>query len=186
MDAEKWGVPFVSKWKEIVKTLAPTVTTALGGPLAGMATRFLTTKLLGEDATEDDLENWFATAKPEDLLQIKTIDADLKKHFASVGVDLEKIAAADRADARAMAVKTSLMPQVVISVVFMGGYFIALSFLYGLLDTPEDKLNAQLLAMASVLLGLFTREIPTIMQFWFGSSAGSKTKDNQSVAVARS
>ena len=43
-------------WKSIVKVVAPTIATGLGGPLAGLATKALSEVLLGKsDGTEDEV-----------------------------------------------------------------------------------------------------------------------------------
>ena len=44
-------------WKKVLGGIAPTIATALGGPLAGTATKFLASSLLGKDeASESELE----------------------------------------------------------------------------------------------------------------------------------
>ena len=61
-------------WKALVKTVAPVLGTALGGPLGGAATKFLTGKLLGdENASEQELADFIGGASPEQLLQIKQL-----------------------------------------------------------------------------------------------------------------
>ena len=59
--------------------VAPTIATALGGPLAGVAVRTLSNALLGhENGSEGEVKQALEAASPEQLAQIKQIDADFE------------------------------------------------------------------------------------------------------------
>ena len=66
-----------------------------------------------------------------------------------------------------------MIPQVLLSILFIGGYFVVL---YSLI-AGDLKIDNTLKDAILLLIGIITREVPTIMQFWFGSSHGSKNKD---------
>ena len=159
-------------WKETLGALAPTLATALGGPLAGAATKFIAGKLLGDESADlSDIEKAVLGASPEQLAQLKEIDNEFKIGMKKLDIDVIKISVDNTKSARDMA-KINMWPQIVLSAFFVVGYFsilISLGFGYFSLDTPaKDTLI--------LLLGIMTREMPTIMQFWFGSSFGSKNK----------
>lgn len=62
-------------WKSIVKTVAPMLGIALGGPLAGLAVKTIGDKLLGNpDASEEDIANYVMQATPEQLIKLKELD----------------------------------------------------------------------------------------------------------------
>ena len=65
---------------DIAKTLAgiaPTLATALGGPLAGIAVKAAVGAFgLNDDATANDLAKAVASATPEQLAALKKIDND--------------------------------------------------------------------------------------------------------------
>jgi hypothetical protein len=89
------------KWQSIVKSIAPIIGSALGGPMAGSAIKALSTALLGNDsATEQELERLIVNANPDQLLKIKQSDADFKLKMAELGVDVFKLEVADRDSAR--------------------------------------------------------------------------------------
>lgn len=159
-------------WKGLIKTVAPVLGTALGGPLGGAATKFLTGKLLGDEtATEEDLENWLQTASPEQLLQLKTLDQQFEKDMRALDVDVMKLDQADRDSARGLA-KNDMRPHIVISAVYTGMYGVVLYMLLsGTVQVEEDMMG---LVMAVV--GILTAAQTQILNFWFGSSAGSKEK----------
>lgn len=164
----------MSNWKNIVGSLAPTIATALGGPLAGTAVKYLSKEFLGTDnATESELAAAISGAPPERLAQIRQIDADFKVKMEQIGVDIFALEIDDRKNARAMA-KVNMIPQIVLSTIFVLGYFAILVLLMSGVVVIADEIKDALL----LLLGLITREIPTIMQFWFGSSHGSKNKSD--------
>ena len=166
----------MSKWKQIIAGVAPTIATALGGPLAGAATKFLANALLGdENARESQIEAAILSATPDDLLNLRSIENDFKIKMEQIGVDIYKISVDDRKGARGMAVKTSMAPQCVLSVIFIGGYFGLVYMLFG----GYIDINESIRDMANILIGVMTANIPQIMAFWFGSSHSSKVKTDK-------
>jgi len=161
-------------WKETLATVAPTIATALGGPLAGIAVGVAADALGLSDRTQQALEAAVTGGNPETLLRLKEADNSFKLEMERLGVDLERIHQADRVSARDLA-KVDMRPQVILSIVFIGGYFGAMFALHGVLFETKD-INSQVVALFGALIGVFTREMSGIMQFWFGSSSGSKEK----------
>ena len=159
-------------WKKTLGALAPTLATALGGPLAGTATKFIAGKLLGdENADEEAIESFIASANPEQLSELKKIDNDFKLEMKRLDIDLATLAVDNTKSAREMA-KVNMLPQIMLSVLFVVGYFAIMLMMFTNYINPSESMKDPLL----VLLGVMTREMPTIMQFWFGSSFGSKKK----------
>lgn len=155
----------------LVRTVAPSLATAVGGPLAGMATRAISDALLGKpDGTEDELIDAAAKATPEQLLALKKAEQDFAVRMRELEIDLQRIDAADRSSAREREVKTGdWTPRVLAAAVTLGffgvlGYMIA----YGL---PAQGGEALL-----VMLGTLGTAWGAIVSYYFGSSAGSKEK----------
>jgi len=156
----------------LIGSVAPTLATALGGPLAGMATKALSQALLGnEDGSDDDIQEALRTASPEQLASVKKIDADFKVKMKSLDIDLERIAVDDRKSARDMQkeVKDWIPRALAISVTF--GFFAILIYMlvYGLPTTGNEALL--------LLLGALQTAWGGIIAFYFGSSSGSQKKD---------
>jgi hypothetical protein len=156
----------------LLGSVAPSIATALGGPLAGMATKALSQALLGnEDGSEDDLQTALRAASPEQLATVKKIDADFKVQMKSLDIDLEALAVDDRKSARAMQTEAKdwIPRALAISVTF--GFFAILIYMlvYGL---PTSGNEALLL-----LLGALQTAWGGIIAFYFGSSSGSQKKD---------
>lgn len=135
--------------------------------------------------TLDSVQTALAGATPEQMLELQKVNNDFKLKTQAMNIDVLKIQqelaesdAADRASARAMAVVKGIAPQLIISGVFIGGYFgILVSRYLGWLhaDSTLDQ-------MMQTLLG----GIMLILNFWFGSTHGSQQKDATLAQVATS
>ena len=160
-----------SKIGGIIGAVAPTIATALGGPLAGMATKFVSNALFGhQDGTADDIQTALLNPSGDQLAALKKIDADFKTQMKSLDIDLERIAAGDRDSARQMQMATkSWLPETLAIMVTIGFFgIIAYIIKFGL---PESGNEAVLL-----LLGSLGTAWGGVMAFYFGSSAGSQKK----------
>lgn len=159
--------------KDIIATVAPTLATALGGPLAGVATRAIAGKLLGrEEATIKELEAAVVTgATGTDLVKLKELELQFKIDLENAGIELESIAAEDRDSARDRQVKMKDWTPSVLGLAIILGFFGMLAYImkYGM---PTQG-NEVMLIMVGALSAMTTQ----VGNFFFGSSSGSKTKD---------
>lgn len=161
-------------WKKVVSGVAPALATALGGPLAGTAVNFIAKELLGDEkATVDQISEAVLSASPETLVRLQEINKSFELHMKGLNVDLEALAVDDRKSARDMAVHAdivNMLPHILLSAVFIGGYF----WLLQLLFSGEVQLQENVRDMANILLGVLTAGIPMILRFWFGGSPGDE------------
>lgn len=160
-------------WRDIVGTVAPTLATALGGPLAGVAVRAISSKLLGrEDATEDEVAAAVAGASPETLLQLKTADYEFSKAMKELDLKVEQLHAADRDSARQREIKTgdSVTPRVIASLVIAGWFMIQWYLLEHVIQQEMREIIMRTLGTLDMALGM-------VLGYYFGSSAGSKEKN---------
>ncbi|CAB4214259.1 hypothetical protein UFOVP1459_25 [uncultured Caudovirales phage] len=156
----------------LLSSVAPSIATALGGPLAGLAVKSLSKALLGaEDFSEEAVMDAMATASPEQLAAVKKIDADFKVQMKSLDIDLERIAVDDRKSARTMQTETKDWIPRALAISVTLGYFgiIAYVLISGL---PMN--GSEVLLM---LLGTLSAGWTGVMAFYFGSSSGSQKKD---------
>jgi len=151
--------------------IAPTIATALGGPLAGIAVKTISNVLLGhENGSEDDVKAAMATASPDQLVALKKIDADFKAHMKELDIDLERIAAGDRDSARQMQTATRDWTPKALAFFITFGFFGALIWImvFGIPQTGTEVLL--------MMLGSLSTSWTGVVQFYYGSSAGSKAK----------
>jgi hypothetical protein len=162
-------------WKKIIGAGAPTIATALGGPLAGMATKAIAGAILGdENASEKDLAAAITGASPDQLAALKKVDADFQSRMKELDVDLERIAMQDRDSARRReAAVKDWMPKVLATIVvagFLGTVFMVLGgYVHGLRDP-------MMATTVGTLIGYVSSKADQIVGYYFGSSASSARK----------
>ena len=162
------GLKLNDKTRDIIAVVAPTLGAALGGPLGGLAGQILG-GLVGGNTK--DLEKVLLEQKPETMLALRKAEQDFLLKLEEIGVERERIEMADRTSAREMA-KVNMKPQMVLSSVFIGGYFtVFVALLTGTVELTQSQQT-----LINVLMGVLTAGIPTILAFWFGSTAGSAVK----------
>ena len=162
------------EWKEVGKSLlglAPTLATALGGPvglIAGGAIKVLT-KFLGlpDDASAQQTAEMLKALSPDQWKELQLKDLEFSNRVLEAGVDLEKIAAADRDSARDLQKATgSWVPGVLMMVLTIGFFGMLMLMWY---RAPADGSKDLLLTMIG---SLGTAWIAGVT-FYFGSSQGS-------------
>ena len=162
----------------LIGSIAPTIATALGGPVAGMAVKAISGALFGhENASEDDIMAALANPNGDQLAALKKIDADFKVQMKSLDIDLERISAADRDSARNMEIQTRDWIPRVLAVGVTVGFFGIVGYIlhYGLPPTGGEALL--------MLIGTLGTAWTSVMGFYFGSSAGSKQKTDALTAA---
>lgn len=156
----------------LIGQVAPSIATALGGPVAGMAVKALSNAFFGHgDASQDEIQAALANPTAEQLAVLKKIDADFKVQMKALDIDLERIAADDRASARDMQKETKdWIPRALAVTVTIGFFGILLYMLvYGLPTTGNEALLLLLGALQTAWMG--------IIAFYFGASSSDTAKD---------
>ena len=161
-------------WKGLVRTVAPSIAGVFGTPLAGMAVKAVADAVLGPEEVKENqekkLEAALATASPELLQKIKEADQKFKVDMETLGVDLEKVAADDRASARAREIAVRDRTPQILAFSYTLGYF-ALLFVVMFHDLPDGAHD-----LLNTLIGVLSAAQVGIMNYYFGSSAGSARK----------
>lgn len=172
-------------WKKVVGAVAPTIATALGGPLAGAAVKTLASQFIGkEDATEDEIAQAVANASTQDFIKLREIDAEFKKAMTNAGIDLEKVHADDRANARQREATTgdSWTPRILATVVIGGFLWCVYAVLSGYVSELKDPMIATLVG---TMIGYTSAKADQVVSYYFGSSASSKSKDETLSHIAK-
>jgi hypothetical protein len=162
-----------STWRDVIQAVAPGLAGILGGPLAGVAVKALSTAILGKaDGTEAEVEQAVLSGGSDVLARIKEADAKLQSDLAAAGVKLEEISASDRASARIRETTSQDNTTKILAVAYTVAYFGCLwaVWKFGIPSESKDLLQT--------LLGVLTAAQATIMNYYFGSSAGSAQKTN--------
>ena len=156
----------------LVRTVAPTIALAIGGPLAGMATRAISEALLGRsDATEDELVQAAASATPDQLLALKQAEHDFTIKMRELDIDIERLAGEDRNSARQRETVTKDLTPKALAALITAGYFGVLFYMMKNGLPTSGGAEAML-----VMLGTLGTAWGGVVAYYFGSSAGSREK----------
>jgi len=160
---------------KIVGAVAPTLATAIGGPLGGMAMQVVSSVLgLPTDSSEKDVEKALKQATPEQLLALKQADNDFAVRMKELDIDLERIAASDRDSARRRETQVrDWMPRVLAFVVVAGFMATVFLVLLGYVDGMKDPLMA---TTVGTLIGFVSAKCEQVVAYYFGSSSSSQQK----------
>jgi hypothetical protein len=158
----------MSDWIETMEKLAPTVASALGSPVAGMAISALESALgMSSEDVKQTVEANKLTA--EQVASIQQAEIAIKAKAQELNLDFSKLAYDDKANARDMqkTVKSWVPPFLAIAVTL--GFFGILVALMLKLTAQNPEIDIMLGSLGSAWVG--------IISFYFGSSAGSQAKD---------
>ena len=151
-----------------LRQIAPTIATAMGGPLAGMAVSVIS-KAIGVDPDKvgDMISNNKLTA--EQIAQVKIAEIELQKQAQELGLNFEKLEVEDRKSARDMQAATrSMMPPLLAGSVTVGFFGIMGMMFNGQVDSSNPAILMMLGSLGTAWTG--------IISYYFGSSAGSQAK----------
>ena len=150
----------------LLKSLAPTIASAAGGPMAGMAVRMAAQKLGVPDATANEIED-IIEREPEKAVLLKEADTEFKDRIREMEIDLEsfKSELEDRQHARET-FKNDWTPKVfgILALLLNGAYVLTVTIM------PHDQNDETII---SLVLGQLSGILGTMAAFWF---SGSSTK----------
>ncbi len=160
-------------WKKLVGSIAPTIATALGGPLAGAATAAISSAVLGKpDASEDELSTALAAASPDTLAKIKEADNNFKIKMQELGVDLEKARYQDVQNARAMNIARPDNTARNLAYMALIGFFAVLFIELGIAISPDMSIDETTQRTLDITTGVLFAWVLAVKDFYFGSSKG--------------
>ena len=154
--------------KNIVGAVAPTLGTALGGPMGGMAAKTIAS-VLGCDESPKSIQKAIEAATPEQMLELKKAEQAFEVQMKELEVDVFKLEVADTQDARKAFSKdwtTRIM-----GIATLGG-FLGYIFLVTL-QPPEQNSEA----LINLVLGYLGGLASAVISFYFGASNGGDKKD---------
>jgi hypothetical protein len=152
-----------------LKTIAPTIATALGGPLAGLAIEAVS-KAIGIDPK--DVQSTISEGKlnADQIMLLKQAEIQMAARAQEMGLDFAKLNVEDRKSAREMQAETRSYIPAVLAVTVTVGFF---GILVGMMTDTFKTSDALML-----MLGSLGTAWTGIIAFYFGSSAGSQAKDD--------
>lgn len=169
-------------WKALVRSVAPTLGTALGGPLAGSAVAAIATSLLGKPGTEDEIAAVLASASPEQVAAIKKADQEFAARMKEADVHFEEIAVRDRESARGREIAThdTWTPRIGFLVVTIGFFYVL-----GYIITHGVATDTNGGAIVLTLVGVLGTVWVQMCNYIYGSTSASRDKDATLASIAK-
>lgn len=152
-------------WKSIIKTVAPTIATALVGPLGGMAVSAIGEALGIDEPTQEKIQQAVAKATPDDLLKIKVAEQAFVVKMRELDIDLAKLAVSDRDSARKREVETKDYTPKVLAFVIVVTWG---SVQYYLL---KHVIHEDMRELVMRVLGTLDAALMLVLSYYYGASA---------------
>lgn len=161
-------------WKKTLSVIAPTVATALGGPLAGGVVAFLGDLIGISDPTQEKIAKAFENGQltGEQIAAIKIKELELQSEEKERGFRYAELEFKDRDSARRASVEGGTLSRL---------FWLSLVLLVITLGTEIMVLfSGYPIAVPSVVvgrvLGLMDAVAMMVLAFWYGSTSGSARK----------
>ena len=164
---------FGSKALQVLRTVAPELALALGGPFGGIASAAVSAAL-GTPAGDDKAaEEALLTATPDQLLALQNSRQAFVAQMKQLGIDEAKLSFDDTANARAreIAVK-DWTPRIIAYLVILLVLVAEGSMFF--IGQPKSMDGVVL----GRILGTLDSALMLVLSYYFGSSAGSSNKDS--------
>lgn len=157
-------------FKQILGSIAPTVATVLGGPLAGLAVDAIG-KALGVETTMATVKDALTKGQltGDQIVAMKTAETNLTIRLRELEIDIAKLDVADRDSARKRESDTKDNTNKILA------YVIVLSFILTVTGVLFGGMRAESV-LAGTLIGYLSAKAEQIVAYYFGSSKGSKEK----------
>lgn len=151
--------------KGIVGAVAPTLGTALGGPLGGAAASMLA-DALGCENDQRSIEKAVQSATPEQLALIKKSELEFEAKMKELDVDLFALETKDKQDARNHFAKDWTAKLIgLIMVCFFCSYIAMITIM------PPEQNSMELI---NLVLGYMGGLVSAVISFYFGASQSNK------------
>ena len=147
--------------KNVVGAVAPTLGTALAGPLGGAAAGIIA-KSLGCENTERDIVKAVQNATPEQLAKIKEAELEFEAQMKELDVDLFALETKDNKDARKHFSRDFTARFIaILMVLFFCGYI-------GMITIMPPEQNS--MELINLVLGYLGGLVSAVISFYFGAS----------------
>jgi len=159
-------------WQDVLKTVAPTVASALLGPMGGIAVAAIGSAIGIDAPTQDKIAKAFTAGQltPEALEKIKLLELDYQNQEKERGFKYAELAFKDVDSARQMQIATHSKMPAVLTVLVTIGFF---GVLILLILNPELKGNEIIL----IMIGQLSIAWAGCMAFYTGTTYSSANKN---------
>lgn len=163
----------------VLQTVAPTIAKATLGPFGGLAATAISAILGTPPSDEQATSAALLNATPDQLLALKKAEQDFQARMKELGIEEEKLAFDDTANARSREIAVKDSTPRVLAYGTTVGFFLALLGL-NLMPIPAEN-RATIYSMVGSLGTVWI----LVMGYYFGSSRGSEDKSKVLADIAK-
>ena len=158
-------------WMETLKQIAPTVASAVLGPLGGVAVAAIGNILGVSEATQEKIADAIKTGQltPEQVGEIKKLELQYQENEKERGFKYTELEFKDRDSARAREVGTKDNTNKILAFVVIGAFLA----MVGATLLGYAKVES---VLAGTLVGYLSAKAEQVLAYYFGSSSGSAAK----------
>ncbi len=158
-------------WTTVLKQLAPTVASAVLGPLGGVAVAALGNILGVSEATQDKIADVIKTGQltPEQIGELKKLELQYQENERERGFKYSELEFKDRDSARSREVATKDNTNKILAFTIIGAF---IAMVAGTL-LGWAKVDS---VLAGTLVGYLSAKAEQVLAYYFGSSSGSAQK----------
>ena len=147
--------------KGLIGAVAPTLGSAIGGPVGNAAMQLISTTL-GCKPDERSVEKAVSEASSEDLAKIREAELQFEADMAQMGVDVFALETADNQDARKHFAKDWTAKFIgLVMVLFFCSYILMITIM------PPEQNSMELI---NLVLGYMGGLVSAVISFYFGAS----------------
>lgn len=161
-------------WRSVIGAIAPTVATALGGPLAGLAVDALGQAMGMQQPTVDKMKEAFKSSQltTDQIIAVKAAEQALLIRMRELDIQETQLAYQDTDSARRMQTATNSVVPALLTCFVVGAFSVTLLLLLKF-DVPVTNRDI-VVYMIGQLSGGFT----SALAFWLGTTreSGRKTE----------
>lgn len=161
---------FGTRLARAIAGVAPTLAGALGGPLAGAAVNAISKAVTGEETADHAALDVVLAGDPQALAAVRLAEADFREAVLNANLEVQRISAQDRADARAREIAVKDITPALLGFSVIGGFFLVLAMMMSQQFPTEAETEF------SIMLGALATMTAAVVNYYFGSSADSAEK----------
>lgn len=162
---------FGTKALQVLRTVAPGIALAVGGPFGPIAAAALHAALGSTD--QSSAEAALLSATPDQLLALKQADQTFTVKMKELGIDEQKLIYDDVANARAREISVKDLTPRILAYVVITLVFLAEGSL--LIFGQPKSMDGVVLGR---IMGTLDAALMLVLSYYFGSSIGSHDKDD--------
>lgn len=160
-------------WSNLIGTIAPTIATALGGPLAGLGVEAIGKAFGMEQPTIKKVQDALTQGQltGDQIATLREAEFALRARMKELDIQEEQLVYADRDSARKMQTSNrSIIPPLLACIVVILVCTAEGSMLFGKISPDVDPI------VLGRILGTLDSALMLVLSFYFGSSIGSERK----------